>query len=160
MAPRSCFRPPARPFRPVAQEVITWPDILRTFHQPEGQRWYDPAEADRWYEHSLEQYELWDAYIGRARLRKLCGHYAAAADFYARALALVPDDPTPQRGRIDAERFAMLAGAMEQRLGDGYYIQRVLSHPAWSQKSGFCEKFPLIPNWLAIRPVQSPPTFP
>lgn len=134
-APWVCSRPPAKPFRPAAPDIVNWPRVLYTFHQPHGPQFYEPTEADRWYEHALEQYELYDAYIGRARLRKLCGDYAAAVNFYARALALAPDSPTPRRGKIDAERFAMLARAMEHLLGEGYRVHRVLSHPSWSQGS-------------------------
>lgn len=136
--------PPRRPFQPVARKESPWPgpgwsllslgafaraaeEELRVaviFRQPSVQGWYD---------RSLEVYPLPEALIGLGRLQELRGDYARAAESYAAASELTSGNERARQGRRRTERLAALAREMAAHLQSGHRIDRILSHPSWSE---------------------------
>ncbi len=140
--PAADWREPRGPFQHRRALVIKSLDALASSRWPwvwtsesSPQPW-DPDEkprASRWYDRSLKKHRLPEALIGHARLRQLCGDYAGAAQFYAEALALDPENAAAQSGKTSSDRLAELSLRMVPLLPQGFRIDRVLTHPLWRQ---------------------------
>jgi tetratricopeptide (TPR) repeat protein len=129
-----------RPFVPMPHTATNWP------RGPYGMGWswqwldagalavkgYEtPVAADSCYDQALRCFPLAGAYIGRGRLRELCGDYAGGAELYGEALRLAPESQPVHRAKARADGLAALARQMEELLPRRFRIHRILTHPQW-----------------------------
>jgi len=152
-APWVWFRDGGRLFGPTWKWRIHWPCQVGESREggevnEDAWRWmpYACSEADCSYSLSVLAQPLPEAWIGRARLRELCGDYAEAAEFYGRALELAPKSAVAQIGRKRAQGLVSLAGRMERLLPSGYQVGRILSHPTW--RRGGATHYLGVISWL------------
>ncbi len=129
------WREPRAPFRPHSCQMIEWPASLFDAYAYGSLSIEDPRGADRPYRKAMQQTQLLEGIMGRARVRELCGEYQEAAEFYDQALAVAPGNKTAKVRKADAERLAALVRSMEELLPRDYRIERVLTHPTWREGS-------------------------
>lgn len=143
-APCALRSPPRRPFQPVPRKQSAWPGrgwslfSLATFARAGEQEAsvavvFQQPSVQGWYDRSLEVHPLPQAFIGLGRLQELRGDYARAAESYAAASELASGNETAREGRRRTERLAALAREMAALLQSGHRIDRILSHPSWSE---------------------------
>ena len=126
---------PRAPFRPHSCQMIEWPASLFEAYAYGSLSIEDPRSADRPYRKAMQQTQLLEGIMGRARVRELCGEYQEAAEFYDQALAVAPGSKTAKARKADAERLAALVRSMQELLPRDYRIERVLTHPTWRKGS-------------------------